>query len=251
MSQGDVHDDDRVNDGDASDEASGGTLPPNPALEEALREAAEAVGAKESGGDAGDSDGRLEAELTELRAAHEALQDQYIRLQADYENHRKRVMKERQDAHNYGHENIVKDLLGTVDNLERAIEHARSSAGGDFEAMLQGVELVQRELIQALDRHGVTVIEAAGEAFDPAVHEAMAQQEDDSVPQNTVVQVFAKGYQLRDRLLRPAKVIVSKKSETPLAEQAAAPQPIADDIATVPDGADEVSSKSETGDEEV
>ncbi|NNL85594.1 MAG: nucleotide exchange factor GrpE, partial [Myxococcales bacterium] len=194
------------------------------------------IGAREEGRTvSAENEGKLEAELTELRAAHEALQDQYVRLQADYDNHRKRVMKERQDAHNYGHENIVKDLLGTVDNLERAIEHARSSAGGDFEAMLQGVELVQRELIQALDRHGVSVIEAAGEAFDPAVHEAMAQQEDDSVPQNTVVQVFAKGYQLRDRLLRPAKVIVSKKSETALAEGASAAKLQVDDIATVPD----------------
>ena len=187
------------------EEASGGSVSPSPELEEALREATEAVEAREAK--------REESEVTEpeaLRGELADLQEKMIRLQADFDNFRRRALKERQEAHQYGHENLVKDLLASVDNLDRAIEHARKSDGGDFESMLQGVELVQRELLGALANHGVSEIEAGNVAFDPNVHEAMAQKEDDSVPANTVVEVFQKGYRLRDRLLRPARVVVSK-----------------------------------------
>ena len=154
-----------------------------------------------------------EADAETLRGKLTALQDQIVRLQADFDNFRRRALKEREEAHQYGHENLVKDLLATVDNLDRAIEHARKSDGGDFEGMLQGLELVQRELLAALANHGMSEIEAEDMAFDPNVHEAMAQREDDSVPVNTVIEVFQKGYRLRDRLLRPARVVVSKQAE--------------------------------------
>ena len=136
--------------------------------------------------------------------------DRLQRLQAEFENFRRRGLRERQEAFQYGHQNLVKDLLSAVDNLERAVEHSENSAGGDLQNLLQGVELVLRELLGALGMHGVRVIEAANEPFDPAVHEAMSQFTDPSVPTNTVVQVLQKGYQLRDRLLRPARVIVSR-----------------------------------------
>ena len=187
------------------DEPSGGSVSPSPELEEALREATEAVEAREAK--------REESEVAEpeaLRGELADLQEKMIRLQADFDNFRRRALKEREEAHQYGHENLVKDLLASVDNLDRAIEHARKSDGGDFESMLQGVELVQRELLGALANHGVSEIEAGNVAFDPNVHEAMAQKEDDSVPVNTVIEVFQKGYRLRDRLLRPARVVVSK-----------------------------------------
>ena len=87
--------------------------------------------------------------------------------------------------------------------------------GGDFQSMLQGVELVQRELLGALTKHGVETIDPGGEPFDPNLHEAMAQEEDDSVAPGTVVRVLQKGYTLRDRLLRPARVMVSKRSAGP------------------------------------
>lgn len=205
----------------AEDADEGGSLHPTPELEEALREAAESVeergaaahgGAREAGAGSGGEAARGEAEA--LRGELEALRERYVRLQADFENHRRRALKEREEAHQYGHENLVKDLLGSVDNLDRAVEHARESGGGDFESMLQGVELVRRELLGALQKHGVTEIEADGAAFDPNVHEAMAQAPDDSVPAGTVVQVYQKGYRLRDRLLRPARVVVSKPSES-------------------------------------
>lgn len=195
---------------EALEEESGGTLAPNPELEEALREATEAVEARQSerAGDRGDPAGGAEAE--ELRAKLAATEERLVRLGADFDNLRKRTLKEREEAHRYGHENLVKDLLASVDNLERAIGHARSSDGGDFESMLQGVELVLREILGVLAKHGVKRIEAEGEPFDPNLHEAMAQTEDASAPPHTVVQVFQTGYQLRDRLLRPARVVVSK-----------------------------------------
>ncbi len=203
------------------EEAEGGTLAMDPELEAALREATESVEARaaerqaaaHSGAPAEVTSEELESlrtRLVEVEAENEALQDRLVRLQADFENHRRRGLKERQDALHYGHENLVKDLLGTVDNLERAIDHASQSDGGDLEGLLQGVELVQRDLLGTLNQHSVNEIEAAERPFDPNVHEAMAQVEDSERPAGTVVQVLQKGYLLRDRLLRPARVMVSK-----------------------------------------
>jgi molecular chaperone GrpE len=196
-----------------AEEASGGSVSPSPELEEALREAAEAVETRQAKLEGGEAEEGDAAEAEALRGELAALQEQMVRLQADFDNFRRRTLKEREEAHQYGHENLVKDLLATVDNLDRAIEHARTSDGGDFESMLQGVELVQRELLGALANHGVSEIEAGNVPFDPNVHEAMAQREDDSVPVNTAIEVLQKGYRLRDRLLRPARVIVSTQAE--------------------------------------
>ncbi len=217
----------------AEDEESGGTLGPNPELEEALREAAEAVDARgkpeppkakaepaSSGGEGVPVAETVEAALESddidvVRGSLQAANDRFMRLSADFENFRRRAMKERQEAYRYGPENLVKDLLATVDNLDRAIGHARQgrSGDGDLEGLLQGVELVQREFLGILENHHVIEVEAEGKAFDPAVHEAMAQMPDGSVAPNTVIEVLQKGYQLRDRLLRPARVVVAKAPE--------------------------------------
>lgn len=208
------------------EEPSGGVIPPSDELEAALREASEAVDAKDqshgpTATGAGESADKLmlealAGELQALKAEYERTaaeleesKDRHVRLQAEFENFRRRSLKERQEAHVYGHQNLVKDLLTTVDNLERASEHAAPSAGGDLQSVLQGIELVRRELLATLGKHGVTEIEAEGKPFDPAVHEAMTQVPDDSVPANTVIHVLQKGYQLRDRMLRPARVTVS------------------------------------------
>jgi molecular chaperone GrpE len=117
------------------------------------------------------------------------------------------------EALQYGPQNLVKDLLSVVDNLERAIDHARQSEGGDLQSFLQGVELVQREFLGVLGNHGVNEIEAAGKPFDPALHEAMAQVPVAEAAPNTVVDVLQKGYQLRDRLVRASRVVVAKAPE--------------------------------------
>jgi molecular chaperone GrpE len=195
-------------------EESVGTLSPSPELEEALREAAEAVDERSRPPQAPRSEppgpSAREAELeTELGGAR----DRFLRLHADFENFRRRAAKERLEAEQYGHQNLVKDLLTAVDNLDRAIDHARRSGGGDLESLLQGVELVRRELVAALGKHGVAAIEALGRPFDPALHEAMAQAPDDSVAPNTVIEELQRGYVLRDRLVRPSRVIVSRRTE--------------------------------------
>ena len=192
-------------------EEAEGSLQPSRELEEALREAAEAVEAREGARERGRAGPAAPAPReAELEAELEAARDRHLRLQADFENFRRRASRERLEAEQYGHQNLVKDLLTAVDNLDRAIDHARRSGGGDLEGLLQGVELVRRELLQALGKHGVTAIEATGRPFDPALHEAMAQAPDDSVAPNTVIEELQKGYLLRDRLLRPARVIVSR-----------------------------------------
>lgn len=199
-------------------------------LEAALREATEAVEGREREAAAGNpapagpaqSADKLTIELlseelralkTEFEAREAALAeagDRHLRLQAEFENFRRRGLKERQEALQYGHQNLVKDLLSTVDNLERAIEHSEQNVAADLRSLLQGVDLVRRELLAALGKHGVSVIEAKGLAFDPALHEALGQIPDGSVPPGTVLQILQKGYQLHDRMLRPARVMVAR-----------------------------------------
>jgi molecular chaperone GrpE len=196
-----------------------GTLAPNEELERAMREAADAVEARETAGKAravegGSEAGTLEDELVAVRAELAELNDRYVRLLADFDNARRRQMREREESVQYGHQNLVKDLLYSVDNLERAVGHARTSGQNDLEGLLQGIDLVHRELLSALAKHGVTEVEAAGLPFDPGVHEALAQVPDATVPPNTVVQVYQRGYRLRDRLIRPAQVVVSRAVET-------------------------------------
>lgn len=220
-------------DGDpvAGEEASAGSLEASAELEEALRQATESVEAREAergsaGGEGAASADKmlleaLSAELQSLKEKFEELtkeraeiEDRHLRLQAEFDNFRRRGLKERQEAHNFGHQNLVKDLLPSVDNLERAIAASSEGSGGeDLQALLQGIDLVQREFLGVLGKHGVTKIEADKKPFDPAVHEAMSQVVDDNVPEGTVVAVLEEGYQLKNRMLRPSRVMVSKRGD--------------------------------------
>ena len=196
-------------------EEAEGSLAPSAELEEAMREAekshdARAAARKGTGGEGDPARAELEAALEEARREGAEIRDKYLRLAADFENNRRRSIKDREESALYGHQNLVKELLPSVDNLQRAIDHARQGGEGSQGGLLEGVELVLREVLAVLARHGVSLVEAAGQPFDPAVHEAMAQVEDPTVPGNTVIQVFQDGYQLRGRLLRPARVVVSK-----------------------------------------
>lgn len=207
----------------AGEEPSGGVLAQSPELEEALREAAEAVSGSRESAQASQGSPAAPAENPEASAATTRIEDlsaelvetkdRLIRLQADFENFRRRAQREREEAVRYGTQNLFKDLLTTVDNLERAIDHARKGTGGDLENLLQGVELVQKGLLGLMERHGVVEVEALGKPFDPAHHEAMAQTPTASVAPNTVLEVLQRGYKLRDRLLRPARVIVARPAE--------------------------------------
>jgi len=191
----------------------------DPELEKALEEAAQAVPEAAGGDDSEDLDleetvdAAPEDEVARLRDQLLGANDRLLRLQADFENYRKRAAREHQESLQYGAQNLVKDLLSVVDNLDRAIDHAQQSEGGDLQGLLQGVALVQREFIGVLEKHHVVGIDALGQLFNPALHEAMAQIPDETVDPNTVIDVMQKGYQLRDRLIRPARVTVAKRPD--------------------------------------
>ena len=152
-----------------------------------------------------------EAAPEDATADVEELKSRYLRLAADFDNFKKRALKERQDLHNYATENLVKELLTTVDNLERAVGHGRQEEG-DAKSLLEGVELTYRSLMQALEKLGVQAVEGVGEPFDPEVQEAIRQVPSDEHDTGVVVEVLQKGYLLKDRLMRAALVAVSSGS---------------------------------------
>ena len=145
------------------------------------------------------------ADLSEEIAAWK---DRHLRLAAEFDNFKRRTLKERQDLLNFGTEALMKELLATIDNLDRALGHVNQEEDVDKENLLEGVELTLRSLLQTLEKDGLKVVEAAGVEFDPAQHEAIRQVPSDEHPPGTVVEVYQKGYMLKNRLLRPALVAV-------------------------------------------
>jgi molecular chaperone GrpE len=140
--------------------------------------------------------------------------DRLLRALAEMENLRRRTEREVADARAYGIANFARDLLGASDNMRRALEavgaELRSTADPTIRALIDGVELTERELGKALEKHGVRKLEAQGAKFDPNVHQAMYEVPDPSVPAGTVVQVVQPGYMIGERVLRPAMVAVAK-----------------------------------------
>lgn len=142
----------------------------------------------------------ITAEVTELR-------DRYARLQAEWDNYRKRTQAERTAERARASESLVVDLLPVLDDLDRAIEHARET--GDGGTLTDGVEAIQSKFLQVLEKHKATQIAAMGEPFDAMMHQAVGTEEDPSVPEETVVKVFQQGYVMGDRVIRPAMVVTS------------------------------------------
>lgn len=154
----------------------------------------------------------LEARIAALEKDKKENWDRYLRTAADLENLRKRQKREMDDARLESKGRVLKEMLPVVDNLERAIEHATAQAGTN--PIVEGVQLVLRQFLTAFERLDVTPVEAAGQPFDPNLHEAISQQESDAPP-GTVVQVLQRGYKSRDQLLRPALVVVAKAKAAP------------------------------------
>jgi molecular chaperone GrpE len=159
------------------------------------------------------SDDPVEALKQELasaqQAAAEARQDM-LRMQADMENLRKRLAREHEKARHRTLERFMGDLLPVRDSLERGLEAAEDPAAS-VEALREGKQLIMKMLSKVMGDHGLQIIDPVGETFDPEKHEAMTMLVSDQHDENTVMDVIEKGYQLHDRLIRPAKVVVSRK----------------------------------------
>ncbi len=159
--------------------------------------------------------GQAEAEPQEAGEAPERrevdaaeLERRYLYLAAEFENFKKRAERRLREALEFATEDVLRDLLPVLDNLERAVEHAKESGPEGYPALLEGLEHVIAQFRQVLDKHGVEAVPGEGERFDPNVHEAMLQVPGEEA--GRVHQVFEKGYRLKGRLLRPAKVSVTK-----------------------------------------
>ncbi|WP_457298127.1 nucleotide exchange factor GrpE [Phyllobacterium sp. P5_D12] len=154
------------------------------------------------------------AELDKLRAENGDLKDQLLRLAADMENLRKRTARDVHDARAYSVANFARDMLSVSDNLKRALEAIPADvlASGDagFKTLAEGVEITERSLMSAMERHGVKKLDPLGQKFDPNFHQAMFEIPNADVPHNTVLQVAQSGFVIGDRMLRPALVGVSK-----------------------------------------
>jgi len=151
---------------------------------------------------------------TALEREHAEMRDRLLRTLAEMENLRKRTEREVVDSRLYGVSSFARDMLGVADNMRRALDalppEARASADAGMKALIEGVELTERELLKALEKNGVRQFTPEREKFDPNVHQAMFEVPDPSVPAGSIVQVVQPGYMIGERVLRPALVGVSK-----------------------------------------
>jgi molecular chaperone GrpE len=148
-----------------------------------------------------------EVELEQAREEAEDLKDKLMRLAAEFENTRKRLQREKETALKYAEENILKELLPGIDNLERAMEQGRET--GSVDSLLEGIVMTRDGLLETLKKFGVEPVASVGETFDPNVHEALVMEPSDEVEANVILREFLKGYHYKERLLRAAKVVVS------------------------------------------
>jgi len=149
----------------------------------------------------------LESKDKELKEYH----DRLLRLAADFENYKKRAAREKEDWTKFANEDLIRGILPFVDNLERALNHAQKVT--DTGVLIEGVRLTLQQMLQTLNKFGLSSFQSVGKPFDPTVHEAMLVVETDQHEPNQVVEEFQKGYLLNNRLLRPATVSVSKAPE--------------------------------------
>lgn len=168
----------------------------------------EAVAGEEGSPDTHASEGVLSLEEQLAVKEKEAREnwDRFLRERADLENYRKRVGREKEELLNYGNKSLLEEILPVIDNLERALAHASEDGLG---AVVEGIRMTHVMLLSALKKFSVTPIDAVGQPFDSAFHQAMAQVPTDQHEPNTVVEEYQKGYMLKERLLRPSMVTVA------------------------------------------
>jgi len=168
----------------------------------------EAVQAPEGPGESGD----LAAKLAEKTQEAQDNYEKFVRAVAEMENVKKRLERERGELVQFANENLLKELLPVLDNLERALEHGRQFEAP--EGMMEGLDLVQQDFLKVLGRFGVSPLESVGQPFNPAFHHAVMEEEAPEVADQTVLKELQRGYLLHTRLLRPAMVVVSRNQQS-------------------------------------
>ncbi|GJQ58541.1 MAG: nucleotide exchange factor GrpE [Candidatus Scalindua sp. AMX11] len=148
--------------------------------------------------------------LRKKAADHDSVLDQLLRTRAEFANYQKRMRKELESARNFSIQELVLDLFPEIDNFERALKHAEDS--DDLEKFIDGVRLIENQLLKVLGKYGVTPIEPVGKPFDPNLHEAVVEEENNDLPHHTVTEEFQQGFLLKERVIRPSKVKVSKRT---------------------------------------
>jgi len=157
--------------------------------------------------EAAETPSEADSKLADLEAKYNELENRYLRLQADFDNSRRRARLDAEAAQKYRAQSLASDLLTALDNFERATKVEADNE--QTKALLSGMDMVYKGLLEALNKEGITPIETVGKEFDPHLHQAVMQVEDDSFEANVVVEEFQKGYMLKDRVLRPAMVKVN------------------------------------------
>ncbi len=149
-------------------------------------------------------------ELEQMRAERDEFKDRFMRALADAENSRKRSDRDRREAENYGGSKLARDMLPVHDNMKRALEAATDEQRQNAAALIEGIELTMRELLNVFSKHGIIIISPEiGERFDPNIHESMFEAPLPGTKAGDIIQIAAEGFMLHDRLLRPAQVGVS------------------------------------------
>jgi len=171
------------------------------------------IGSLEEDSSVADTGSSVQNELTSKSEECKAINDKYLRLAAEFENYKRLTQRDQREQIRFGNEQLLKELLPVVDNMERAIKAARTN--GSDSALIQGVELTLKQLFGILAKFGVQAIETAGQDFDPSAHQAVSYGPSNDVPANKVLDEFQKGYRLHDRILRAAMVSVSSGPAQP------------------------------------
>jgi molecular chaperone GrpE len=159
----------------------------------------------------------LQRQLEERAKEAQENYDRFLRCAAEMENLKKRQERERAELVQFANENLCKELLPVLDNLERALEHGRRYEAP--EALMEGLELVHQNFLKSLAKFGVTPVDSLGQPFDPALHHAVMEEEAPELADQTITQELQKGYLMQTRLLRPAMVVVSRNKSEPQSQE--------------------------------
>ena len=162
-------------------------------------------------GSANGSAGNEKTEVEKLQAEAEKYKNEFLYLRAEFENYKRHAVKERSDLMKYAGERMARDLLGIVDNFERAL--AVDVKPDTIDNYVKGMDMTSKELKKLLDKHGIKEVNSEKLPFDPMIHEALGSEPSDKIPDGHVLRVFEKPYKYHDKVLRPGKVIIARKPE--------------------------------------